>query len=101
MFKRLQKRIDVISSGTTTVKCRVEVYVDIARCLPSTVKQVRVVWAKRAGGGVKASTDNCVTHLGTNVIDVSVETDFITDASVATLLWLTSDTVRVWLLCFG
>lgn len=64
MFRKLHKQIDNIASSKNKGKYRVQIHVDTVQSLPSSVKQVRIVWAKRAGGGVKAATDSCATHKG-------------------------------------
>lgn len=68
MFKRIQKGLDKLTAGKLATKCQVNIQVQTLHNIPASVKQVRVVWARSGGKGVKASTHSCVVHSG-NTLD--------------------------------
>lgn len=71
MLKRIQRGFDHIKSSKTTARCQVKIEIQKLEDLPQTIKQVRVVWAKSVGKGIKASTDSCVVHSGNRLKAIS------------------------------
>lgn len=71
MLKRIQRGFDHIKSSKTTARCQVKIEIQKLEDLPQTIKQVRVVWAKSVGKGIKASTDSCVVHSGNRLEAIS------------------------------